>query len=106
MIGSRIGAQLLSLCVLITHRVAMETLALSTPVVLMASVPPHPVLAVHPSQSFVGLLQALVRMTKYARLPPMSHTKFAVAVKVRQVIGIDMEVVQVTSTVNLVSVVG
>jgi hypothetical protein len=79
MIGSRIGVQLLSLHVLIIRHVKMETLALSTPVVLMASVPPHPVLAVLPSQSFVVLPEAIVDnlllMTQYKRLPPMSHTR-------------------------------
>ena len=64
MIGSRIGALPLSLRVLIMRHVRMETLALSTPVALMASVPLHPVLAVLPSQSFVDLPEAIVELPR------------------------------------------
>jgi len=64
LIGSRIGAPHQSLRVLIMRHVRMETLALSTPVALMASVPLHPVLAVLPSQSFVDLPEAIVELPR------------------------------------------
>jgi len=64
LIGNKIGAPHQSLRVLMTHHVKMETLALSTPVALMASVPLHPVLAVLPSQSFVDLPEAIVELPR------------------------------------------
>jgi len=52
------------------RHVKMETLALSTPAVLMASVPPNSALAVLPSQSFVDQQNLLlVTLTQVLKKP-------------------------------------
>ena len=83
----------------------METLALPTPVALMASVPLHQFLAVLQNQSFVDLPKAIVGTTRRLRLPPMSYMRFAAVLSQArtQVDGINilLEIAQVTSGVNL-----